>query len=183
MRVPAVAVLLATAAITVAAPPSFAAKPPVLDGKKTTSLHFSGSGGVQDHDKDFAGSTGDRADCAAPRCAAMMFVYKPAKGVSGDTSYLLTWTNPVSDFDLYVAEVGKGGRSTVAKCGAGAGHSEKVFIPEGTLKRGDTYAIVVDFYRSLSESFTATVTMPGSNAVGSTVPTAAEKVEPINCGL
>ncbi len=185
VRITALAVMLAAAgAIAATAPPSSAGGPPVLDGKKKTSLSFSGSGGVQDNDKDFVGTTKDRADCAAPRCAAMPFVYKPAKGVQGDTAYLLTWTNPASDFDLYVAEVGKaGGRSTVAKCGAGAGRSEKVFIPAGTLKSGHVYAIVVDFYRSLNEKFTATVTLPGANAVGSKVPTTAEKVEPINCGL
>jgi hypothetical protein len=177
----------AVGSVAVVAGGASAGQPPVLDGKRVKVLSFTGSGGVADHDTDQATQltkAPDRAQCDAPRCASMVFVYKPAKGVNADTAYTLHWTNPLSDFDLYIAEVAKdGSRSTVAKCGAGAGTSEKVFVPAGTLRSGHRYAIVVDFYRSVSETMTAKVEMPGTNSIVSTAPGAVDKLEPINCGL
>ncbi|MDP9100832.1 MAG: hypothetical protein M3N21_01600 [Actinomycetota bacterium] len=181
------ATVAAAAGIALTAPPSSAAGVPVLDGKKTKVLSFSGSGGLQDNDSDFVTGTvkaNDRTQCEAPRCAAMVFIYKPAKGVKGDTAYTLTWTNPGSDFDLYVAEIAKdGSRSKIAGCGAGAGNHEKVFIPAGTLKSGKKYAVVVDFYRSLNETMTAKVEMPGTDTVATTVPAAVNNLQTVNCAL
>jgi hypothetical protein len=175
--------LAALAGVTLAAPGAEAKSLPVLDGKKVTKLTFSASGGLQDNDQDLATSSNDRADCAAPRCAALTFVYKPAKGVRGDTAYEISWTIPSSDVDLYVAEVVHGSRTTIATCGAVAGTSEKVFVPAGTLRAGRTYALVADFYRSFNDTVTGTVTMPGANSVATTVPAAADSaVAPINCG-
>jgi hypothetical protein len=175
-------------AVAMAVPAALASSStPVLDGKKVTKLTLSASGGLQSNDKDQASlTTTDRADCTAPRCAALPFVYQPAKGVSGDTAYAISWTNPASDFDLYVAEVSKSGsRTTVAKCGGGAGTSEKVFVPAGTLKAGKTYALVVDFYRSVNDTVNGTVEMPGTNGVKSTVPSAVETQtqQAVNCTL
>src|SRR4051812_40173053 len=120
--------VLATAAlgdVVVAVPALAAPAAPVLDGKKTTKLSMTASGGVQDNDKDTADISGaDRADCSATRCAKLVFTYKPAKGVKGDSLFTVSWTNPASDIDLYVAEVAKDGSTSEVgdtHCGGAGG--------------------------------------------------------------
>jgi hypothetical protein len=174
----------AFSAVAVAMPAALAAPAPVLDGKKVTKVTATLDGGLQDHDQDAADISGaDRADCAPPRCGIITFVYKPAKGVQGDVLANVTWTNPASDIDLYVAEVGKSGMSDISHCGGIGNTTETVFIPAGTLKPGKTYALVADFFRSVNEKVTGTVSMPASNP-GGPVPAAADTlVYPVNCTL
>ncbi|MCW2735640.1 hypothetical protein [Nocardioides sp.] len=175
----------ALSALALAAPAALAGPAtPTLDGKKTTKLTVSLAGGLQDNDKDAADLSGaDRADCAAPRCGVLKFVFKPAAGVKADTLFNIKWTNPASDIDLYVAEVGKSGMSDVAHCGGIGNTSETVFIPAGTFKPGKTYALVADFFRSVNETVTGTVTMPAA-APSAPVPAAADSaVYPVNCTL
>lgn len=163
---------------------------PVLDGKKLKTLSLTATAAVQDHDveslvqlaKDPLASP-DLAQCAAPSCADLTFVYKPAKGVKADTGFSLSWTTPADDMDLYVAEVVKGERSTVASCGGATGTSEKVVVPYGTLVSGHTYALVAYFYRSTGDTVKAQVSFPSTVAVKTTVPAGADKFGPVDCNL
>src|SRR4051794_19137910 len=180
--------VLATAAlgaVIVAVPALAAPAAPVLDGKKTTKLSMTANGGVQDNDADNADilAGADRADCAPPRCAKLVFTYKPAKGVKGDSLFTVSWSNPVSDIDLYVAEVAKDGSTSEVggHCGGAGGVSEKVFVPAGTLKPGKKYALVADFYRSLNETITGTVEMPASDYSHPVPSNVDGAVYPINC--
>ena len=164
------------------------AAPKVLDGKTLKVLEFTGNGGAQDNDKDYAqAATGsvDRSNCQAPRCGKLTFVYKPAKGVKGDLMFTLTWANPASDIDLYVAEIGKtGDATTIAQCGGTGTASEKVFLDSSTLKAGKTYALVADYYRSLNETVKGKVEIGVPSTVKATVPAAVDKAFlPVNCTL
>ncbi len=162
---------------------------PVLDGKKVKVMTLKAAGGAQDHDvdqvtelaKDPLGSGADRTQCVMPRCAALTFVYKPAKGVRAPIGFAMSWTVPVDDMDLYVAEVVKGERTEVAHCAAGVGTSEKVVLPFGTLVAGHTYALVADFYRSVNDNVTASVSFPSTVAVKTSVPATVDNLESINC--
>jgi hypothetical protein len=178
----------AFSAFALAAPGALASSTPVLDGKKVTKLTLAASGGLQDHDDDNTQllASVDRANCAPPRCAVLKFVYKPAKGVQGDTLYTIKWTNPASDMDLYVAAVDKKGEMSevgATHCGGGAGTSEKVFVPAGTLKSGKTYALVADFFRSVNDNVTGTVEMPASDFARPVPAQADGALYPINCTL
>jgi hypothetical protein len=184
MRKRLVLTAAAFAALALATPSALAAPTPVLDGKKVTKLTKAFDAGLQDHDQDAADISGaDRADCAPPRCGVLKFVYKPAKGVKADTLFNITWTNPASDFDLYVAEVGKSGMSDVAHCGGVGNTTETVFIPAGTFKVGKTYALVADFFRSVNDTVTGTITMPAAAPAAPVPATADGLVYPVNCTL
>lgn len=176
--------LLVTAAllgaVSLGLPAAFAASPtPTLDGKKVTTLSIKATSDLQNNADNPAPET-----CVAPRCVMLPFVYNPAKGVKGDVMFTLNWTNPASDLDLYVAEVGKNSNTKVLSCGTftTAKNQEKIFAPVGTLKKGKTYALVIDFYRSINDTGTGTLTMPSADTTPTTVPSAAEAVK-VNCGL
>jgi hypothetical protein len=165
---------------------------PTLDGKKVTTLTLTTSTGVQDHDTDLAtdlaknplGPSSDRAVCAAPRCSALTFVYTPAKGVkAAPVGFRISWGTPGDDMDLYVAEVTRGERSTIARCGASGGTSETVVLPAGTLVAGHAYALVADHYRSVNDKVTASVSFPSTVAAKTTVPAAVDAFGPVNCGM
>ncbi|MCU1595763.1 MAG: hypothetical protein JWO12_3155 [Frankiales bacterium] len=164
---------------------------PVLDGKKVKTLTLSASPAAQDHDadlvtdlaKDPLGGGPDRAQCTAPRCGALTFVYKPAKGVKGSTGFRISWATPGDDMDLYVAEVVKGQRSTLAHCGATGGTSETLVLPAGTLVAGHTYALVTDYYRITSDKLTAQVSFPSAVTAKTTVPASVDQFGPVDCGL
>lgn len=164
---------------------------PTLDGKKVKSLTLIADGGTQDHDtdlvtdlaKDPLGDGVDRTQCTAPRCAALTFVYKPAKGVSGPIGFSLSWTVPTDDMDLYVAEISRGARTEVAHCGGSGGSTEKVVLPAGTLQSGHTYALVADFYRSVADKVTAKVTFPATAPSKETLPSDVDTFANVNCTL
>lgn len=180
-------ILAATAlgALALAAPAAFAAPAPAtLDGKKVKSLSLSVTTTAQSNDKDLAlASTEERMQCVAPRCAVLPFVFKPAKGVKGDTLFTIKWANAVSDMDLFIVSVNKGVRTRIASCGGSVGTSEKVFLPAGTMKAGKTYALIADFYRTPGEKVTGTVEMPGKDTVAKTVPANADTFALVNCTL
>jgi len=178
MRARVPVVVAALAALLAAIPANAATK--TLDGKKTKTLTFKDViAAPQDHDSDFVLGTSDRTQCSPPRCSKFSFVYKPAKGVKkGPFSVRIAWTFPVEDFDLYVVQDNGG---TVAQCGASAGTSEVAVVPQPLA--GHKYTIVIDHYRALPDTVTATATFPAANKVATTVPTSTEKVEPINCGI
>jgi hypothetical protein len=189
MKVRLVSAAVLAGALALSTVGAEAAPPKTLDGKKVKVLTLNASGGLQSNDKDNASLTSvDRADCAAPRCARLPFVYKPAKGVKGDLMATVTWTNPASDIDLYIGEVLKDGSTvTVDSCGGFGNTSEKVFVPAGVLRSGRTYVLVVDWYRSLNETAKAKVELGGST-VKTTVPKQYDGQLPgtvfkVNCGL
>ena len=188
MRTRLVLAAAALGAIALAAPHAVAAPAPAtLDGKKVTTLTQVADAPMQANDADIAGGnpTASRLQCVAPRCSVLPFVYAPAKGVKADTLFTVTWTSDVSDIDLYIAEVGKKGVKTlIGNCGGSAGKSEKVFLPAGTLKKGKTYALIADFYRTPGEKVTSKIEMPGKDTVSKMVPAAIEdNVQKINCTL
>jgi hypothetical protein len=163
-----------------------------LDGKKVKTLTLVTSTGTQDHDsdlitdlaKDPLGAGGDRAVCRPPRCSALTFVYKPAKGVRpAPVGFQISWKVPVDDMDLYVAEVVAGSRTSIAHCGGSAGTSEKIVLDAGVLRPGHTYALVADHYRSVADTVTASVSFPSTVPVKSTVPAAEDELLNVNCGL
>lgn len=159
--------------------PSHAASTPVLDGKKVHKITGQASGGLQDNDKDNASlDTPNRADCAMPRCYRLDFVFRPAKGVTGNVLFKIKWTNPVSDFDLYVSDDKKTDR---AHCGGVAGTGEQLVIPARSFKAGKKYTLVVDFFRSVNETVDALVEFPTTVTAGTTVPAEADELLPTNC--
>jgi hypothetical protein len=189
IRLIGVGAVSAALVLTVA---SAQAAAPTLDGKKVKTLTLTTATGVQDHDadlvtdiaKDPLGGGRDRAVCTAPRCSALTFVYKPAKGVkAAPVGFKLSWGTPGDDMDLYVAEVTRGERSTIAHCGASGGTSETVVLPAGTLVPGHTYALVADHYRSVNEKVTASVSFPSAVTAKKTVPAAVDAAGPFNCGM
>ncbi len=187
MRSRLVLAAAALGAVALVAPhASAAAAPKTLDGKKVTTLTQVADAPMQANDADIAGGnpTESRLQCAPPRCSVLPFVYAPAKGVKADILFTVTWTNDLSDVDLYVAEVGKKGVKTlIANCGGSAGKSEKVFLPAGSLKKGKTYALIADFYRTPGEKVTSKIEMPGKDTVSKLVPAALEGVQKTNCTL
>lgn len=175
--------LLVTAALGVLAlalPSAVAAPPPpTLDGKTVKKLSITAKSDLQNNADNPVPES-----CVAPRCAMLPFVYNPAKGVKGDILFTLNWTSPVSDLDLYVAEVGKSSNTQVLSCGTftTVKNQEKIFAPAGTLKKGKTYALVIDFYRSNSDTATGTLEMPGKDSTVTTIPSNADRLK-INCGM
>ena len=160
---------------------------PVLDGKKVTVLKAETTAATQDNETalkdDVAGV--ERVSCAMPKCSRLPFVFKPAKGVKGNVAFTVTWTLPVEDYDLYVAEIDKDGTaSQIATCGATVGTSERVELPSDTFKPGKTYALITYNFRSTGQQkVTSTVSFPGSAGIKATVPAAADSLVNANCGL
>lgn len=173
-------------AIALAAPSALAAPTPVLDGKKVKELKLSATAGAQTHDESLVTSLAadeDRMQCGPDRCAVLPFVYKPAKGVKGDVMFSINWGTPGSDFDLYVVQIDKSGRTKLASCGGSAGLSEKVFMSADNFKAGKTYGLLADFYRTPGETVTGSVSMPGTNTIKTTVPATVDELALVNCTL
>lgn len=168
-RIIAAAALAAGLALTVS---GAQAATPVLDGKKVKVLQLSGAGGQQVHDQDTASlSLPDKFDCAPERCKRLPFVYKPAAGIKGDLMITATWTNPLSDIDMYLFEVQKNKTGVeINNCGALAGNSEKFFVPKAQLRAGRTYVLLMDFYRSINETATAKVEINVPNTAKQVIP-------------
>ena len=175
-------------AVSLLLPSAVAAPGPVvLDGKKVSVLKLVTDAPMQTNDASPAAdeATGyDRYQCVAPRCAVVPFVFKPAKGVKSDIAMSLSWGSAAADYDLYLLQIEKTGRTKLYNCGGSAGTSEKIFIPAGSLRSGKTYAMMVDFYRSPGEKITAELAMPGKDTTAKTLPAAADgAVYPVNCTL
>jgi uncharacterized protein YjiK len=171
---------LATAALAVAtAVPTHAAGIATLDGKKVRKIVRTASGGLQANDADTASIDDvNRADCAMPRCYRLDFVYQPAPGVKGNVLFKITWTNPASDYDLYVTTDKRG---QLAHCGGPGGLGEQLVLSGKSLKPGKRYSLVADFFRSVNDKVTATVEFPTATAAGTAVPAAADTIFPANC--
>jgi hypothetical protein len=189
MRPRLVLAATALAAVGLVAPNALAAPTPTMDGKKVKELVLKANGGANSHDTDLVTSVKtpvDRYNCPATRCATLKFVYKPAKGVKDGLLFSLKWTNPASDLDLFVGQVGKNGDvSEVAACGGAGTASEQVYLSAAELKPGKTYVLIADFYRSLNENVTGKVAF-GANTMKTTVPGQVDDNPigiPFNCSL
>jgi hypothetical protein len=165
---------------------------PVLDGKKTKVLTMTAVAGPQAHDADLPDADlefPDRLNCDKATCAALDFVYKPAKGVKPvGLAFEASWSTPAAvDIDLYVGAVDKYGDATEIEgghCGAGYGTHERVWLGKANFKPGKTYRVVAYFYRTANETVKTQVIFNGSNRIPATVPSEADGVVyPINCGL
>jgi len=190
MRVRPFLAAIAAAAIAATTLPASAATP-VLDGKKVKTLTFHGTATPQDNDIDVvtdnAAPAGlpvrpdDYMHCPASRCFTWKFVYKPAKGVKkGPISIKLSWTYPAEDFDLYTFDSKYG---DTGYCAASAGTTETVTIDPAV--PGHTYYVVVDQYRSVPDTVTATVKLPAETFT-SQVPGGAPDdlvIFPFGCGV
>lgn len=160
---------------------------PVLDGKKVKVLTIKANGGLQDHDSNqvtgLLSSSAETIDCAAPDCTRLTFVYKPAKGAKGGLLFSMTWGNVLSDFDLYVGEVGKRGTTEIANCATAGPPSEKVYLPAASLKSGHTYAMVIYHFRSVNDVANAKVEMGVPDSIKTTLPRQADEKADLNCAL
>ncbi len=181
MRSRLVLAAAALGAVALAVPSALAAGPATLDGKKVTSLTQTVDAAMQANDASIADSAAVRVSCEMPRCSVLPFIYAPAKGASGDILFDIKWEKATSDLDLYVAQQDKSSRTKIGSCGGTGGTTEKVFLPAGTLKKGKTYVLIADFYRTTGEKVTSTITMPGKNTVATTVPAAVDADANVNC--
>lgn len=156
------------------------AGPPVMDGKKVKVLNYTANGGLADNTKDILV---DRELCTTT-CGKLAFVYKPAKGAKGGLMFTATWTNPLSDVDLFVAERAKNGALTIlGSCQGTGGPSEKVYLAPNTLKSGKTYVMVMYFFRSINETFKGKVEMGVPSTIPTTVPEKVDALNHTNCTL
>lgn len=181
MRTRLVLATAALGALALVVPAAVAAPAPVtLDGKKVKTLTLKGNGGLQNNVDNPAPEV-----CVAPRCALLPFVYNPAKGVKGDVMFDVKWDNLASDMDLYVVEVGKSANVDIAHCASvtTTGAHEKLFLAAGTLKKGKTYALAIDYYRSVNDKVVGTIEMPSADKVAKTVPANVDGFFATNCTL
>jgi hypothetical protein len=159
------------------------AAPPVIDGKKVTSIPLKANGGLQSNDTESPLASTEAVDCKPPRCTKVPFQYKPAKGVKGGLMFSIAWENPASDFDLYVAEVDSKGRNTeIASCSFMGTRSAKAYVAQSQLRTGRTYVAVIGHFRSINDVATGKVQLTQTNSVPTTIPAKAE-VLPFNCQL
>lgn len=173
----AVAVLAGGLALPAAAEPE-----PVLDGRRVRVLTRTDDAAAQAHAADAAAGVSP-LDCRPPRCTVIQFVYFPQVGVRSDIAFTASWTSPLSEIDLYVAEVDPvRGNLPVARCASHTGGTvERVFFPSGFLRRGSTYKVIAEYQRTLGDRVTARVQMPGPDEAPTTVPSTVDRVVPVNC--
>ena len=169
-----------------------------LDGKKVKSLSMTANGGAQVNDGWLAydvvaqGSEGaanqlpapvkrvDPAECPAPTCASLDFIYKPAKGIKGGLLFTATWSSPASDIDLYAVQYEKDGSKTrIGSCGGSGSTAERVYLAPADLKPGRHYAMVIQFFRSLNETVKGTVQINVPSTIKQTLALPVLK-DPIN---
>jgi hypothetical protein len=157
-----------------------------MDGKKVKKLTITADGGAQSNDgwtaydavaiadQETADMLPEQVrrqgmDCKPPTCARLPFIYKPAKGVKGGLMFTASWTNPLSDVDLYVGEVAKdGSTSDIGHCAQFGTTTEKVYLSPQDLRPGRKYVMVIQFFRSLNETVNGTVEINVPNSMKST---------------
>jgi hypothetical protein len=156
---------------------------PVLDGKKVKVLTKTVATGTTQHMADFAGFDPELCDDPT-HCVSLPFVYFPAKGVKGGLMFTATWTNPLSDFDLYIIQVDKSGNGVdVGHCGGSAFTSEKVYLSPAELKKGSKYILRINQFRSVQDTVTGKVEINVPSTVPTTLPAAVDELAVVNCTL
>lgn len=150
------AAVIALVAAAIAAPDAVAG-PPVLDGKTIKNLRIvaeaaPGAAAVDPSPEQVA-------SCAAPACARIDFVFKPAKGVKAQTlsvSERNFWA-VLGDEDLYLMQ----GKTVIASCTGTASNARHLSVPTASLKSGTTYTAVMYFSHEIGESTSMNVDLPG----------------------
>ena len=160
------------------------AAPPVMDGKKVKVLTKKVVTGTTQNMTDFVFGF-DPELCDDPKhCVTIPFVYAPAKGIKGGLMFTATWTQQVSDFDLYVVQVDKKGNGVdVGHCGGSTFTSEKVYLAPAELKKNTKYVMVINQFRSVADTVTGKVEINVPSTVKTTVPAAVDDVAVVNCTL
>lgn len=152
--------LVVVAAVAVAAgiATNATAAPPVVDGKKLTTMSWKVSSGANvpsEHDVYYGV---DNVGCKPPRCDRHLFVWKPAKGVTAGNVLLATkWTTPATDWDVSIVN-SRG--ATIASCGGFSGTGEAVVFSSKLLTPGQTYTVVTAFASGIPDSGTSTLQFP-----------------------
>jgi hypothetical protein len=172
MRARLILALGAAALVAAAAVPSSAAGTTTLDGKKVKGWSFNQPVTTQnnvpgDQGGTFVsqiGPTFGGVACAPPRCYKKSFVFKPAKGVKGDLVVKAKWTNPGSDYDLYLYPQKAAEADYIANCGGSASTGEVMVVPGSKLKTGKTYTLVVNFQQAYNDTLTGSLAFPATFA-------------------
>jgi hypothetical protein len=172
-RIPVLGVALLAAALVA---PHATAADPFLDGKKRKALHFTQAlSGPQQHllaetvDNPVDTSPESTGTCAKPRCYAVPFAVKPAKGVSDHTalSVSITWTLPTTRLWLIVMDVTKKTPTVRGECFSfytTAGTSAVVRL--NSVKPDRKYAVWVTVQQLVApDSVEGTVTFPAQDTV------------------
>lgn len=170
MRARLLLALGSAALVAAATVPSHAAGTLVLDGKKVKGWKFTQSVTTQnnvvgDQGGSLVGQLGPTfggAACKPPRCYKKSFVFKPAKGVHGDLVVKAKWTNPGSDYDLYLYPAGADENGYIGNCGGSASTGEVMVVPGSKLKTGRTYTLVVNFQQAYNDSVNGSLTFPAT---------------------
>jgi hypothetical protein len=165
-----VAALLATA--LAGAVPAHAGDP-VLDGKKKRSLPFTFA--VSDAQQHLLAETAGQpvdpepADCAKPRCIAVPFTVKPAKGLGERTplSARITWTSRTTRLWLSLVDVT--GKSPVEKASCFSFYvtnGTAATIRVNSVKPGHRYALWISEQTVVApDTVTGTVSFPATHTV------------------
>ncbi len=166
--------VVAVAALGLALP-SHAEEPKKLDGDKNKKIEVKATAGQQLHDDELITEAGPGAACGPERCLKVPFKFDPVAGATGDVVFHITWGQTGTDMDLSVVDAaGK----DIATCGMFYGSGEITKVPSADLKKGETYTLIADFYRTAGDEVTATVEFPGSYTDSGTTP-----FDFVNCGL
>ncbi|MCA1822838.1 MAG: hypothetical protein ABR520_06780 [Mycobacteriales bacterium] len=128
---------------------------PVLDGKKRTKIEWTGTMTPQQNVTTVMGY--DPTTCTPADCAVKGFVFKPAKGVTGNILFAIKWTIPNEDVDLFIIDA-KGG--IVAQCAGFGGTGEALILPQDTLVAGKSYQAVAHYFLTAQDTVKGIVEFP-----------------------
>lgn len=161
---PRFAVLLVPIAVVALASAAFAA-PPAVDGRRVIGVDFSGSPrtSLQPGALLTIGTSGvgagavDPATCKPPICDRHPVAIRPARGVKANLNVTVTWSSPVSDFDLYLLTPS----GSTLHCGSRAGStSEAVGLPAARVRPG-TYTVVLVNRQVVQDGYQGKLRLPG----------------------
>lgn len=157
----AAATVVALSLLIVGSTSAVAKPPPVLDGvkvKKLTIIQEAAPGAAT------VDPTPEQvANCKAPACARITFVFKPAKAVKDPLTVTERnfWIG-LGDVDLYLMQ----GTTVVASCTGTASNKRYLSVPQSELKPGATYSAVMYYSHEIGETTSMDVELPGAPAPG-----------------
>ena len=154
---------------------------PVLDGQKRKTITWTGTMTPQQSVQTVSGY--DPTTCTPTDCAVKGFVFKPAKGVTGNLLFAIKWTVPVEDVDLFVID-SKG--AVVAQCAGFGGNGEALVVPMEDLKSGKSYTAVAHYFISAQDTLNGIIEFPtafASKPPPSVDPTVDAAVAQQQCAL
>ena len=161
---PRFAVLLAPIAI-VALTSVASAAPPAVDGRRVVGFDFSGSprtslqpGALLTIGTSGVGVGGvDPATCKPPICDRHRVAIRPARGVKANLAVTVTWSSPLSDFDVYLLTPS----GSSLHCGSRAGSTvESIGLPAAKVRSG-TYTVVLVNRQVVQDGYQGELRLPG----------------------